>query len=82
MLVGATGRSPKGGKTVEVRREKKCGETGDVRRETVEETLARYVITPCLRNQKRPHRAGNLSPLPSPLSPLLWGRGEVPWSDQ
>ena len=48
----------------------------DGRGKTVEEILARYFIPPCLRHEKKPHKAGNLSPLPSTLSPLLRGRGE------
>ncbi len=50
---------------------------GDGRGETVEEALARYVIPPCLRHEKKPQWAGSLYLLPSCVYPILWGRGEL-----
>lgn len=46
------------------------------RGKTVEETLARSFVSSCLRQEKKRHKAGNLSPLPSPVYPLLRGRRE------
>ena len=36
----------------------------------VEGILARKDIPPCLRREKKPHKAGNLYPLTSHVSPL------------